>query len=83
MHEVFPVAAGAIIGLATYRFVPAHLRIAVLAVLSVIAGFTASAISGEMELSWGFVPIDILQVVIVAVLTYAASAMWARRTSRI
>jgi hypothetical protein len=83
MHEIFPVAAGAAIGLATFRFVPVRLRWIVLVVLGVAAGVLASAISGELELSLGFIPVDIAQVLIAAVLTYLAARAWQQRTSRI
>lgn len=83
MREIFPVASGAVVGLITSRYIPARYRIAALVVLSLVLGFTASAISGELELSWGFVPIDVLQVLIVAGLTFAAGTLWARRASRV
>jgi len=69
MHEVFPIMAGVVLTVMAYRFADPRFRLAVIAVLAVVIGFTASLISGELELSWGFVPVDIAQVLLAAGLT--------------
>lgn len=81
MHEVFPVAAGIAIGALTLRLAPAGLRAVLLISLSIVAGVLASAISGELALSWGFILIDIPQVLVAAVLTHGLIAAWQRRSS--
>jgi hypothetical protein len=80
MNEVFPVLAGAVIGVVTHRFVPVRLRLMALAALAVLFGTLASVVSGETALSLGFIPIDVAQVLIVAAGTYALDALWQRRS---
>ena len=82
MNEVFPVVAGALVGVSVARLVAGRLRWLVLVALSLGIGVVASAISGELELSWGFVPVDTAQALVVAVLASAASAAWQRRSLR-
>lgn len=83
MHEVFPVVAGAAIGLGIMRITSIRLRLAALAVLSLIAGALASLISGELELSLGFIPVDVAQVFAAAVLMSALVIVWQRRQVRV
>jgi hypothetical protein len=71
MHEVFPVLAGiAVAGLAL-RVNGLKMRLAVLVGLSLVLGVVASAISGELALSWGFVSVDTALVLLGAATTTA------------
>ncbi len=79
MHEVFPVAAGAIAGLAVRGVWAPHLRFAALAVLAVVIGALASIVSGEVELSLGFIPVDILQTFAAGALMLAGATVWQHR----
>jgi hypothetical protein len=83
VHEVFPVLAGAAIGAVVARFLGGRMLAMTLAAVSVIAGVLASFISGELALSWGFVPVDVLQVLLVAVVTSGLVRVWQRRARRI
>lgn len=83
MQEVFPVLMGALIGAGVAMLAPARMRIALPAVLSVVAGFAASALSGELEISPGFILIDVGQVVLVAALTTVVALAWQRRAARV
>jgi hypothetical protein len=79
MYEVFPVVSGIVLGLAAFRYFPARLRWVAVVALSIVLGVTASAISGELAMSWEFILIDSPQVLLVAVITLAACLVWQRR----
>lgn len=82
MNEVFPLVTGALIGAGLWRFVASiRLRWLALLCLSVIVGVAASALSGELELSWGFVPVDMLFVLLAASMTMAVLSLAASRHS--
>jgi hypothetical protein len=83
MNEIFPVMMGATIGALLQLFASGRARVVGLILLSLLAGFVASAISGELEISLGFILIDVGQVLLVGALTMAAVAVWQRRSSRI
>ena len=81
MHEVFPVVTGAVVGFAVQRLVAPRLRLLVLIALSVVVGVVAAYVSGELAISWGFILVDMGQVLVVAMITMALVAMWQRRTT--
>ncbi len=81
MHEIFPIASGIAIAVLVTRLVAPRLRLAVLVALSVVIGFVTSLVSGELALSWGFIWVDALLVLLAAGLTMAAGAAWKRRTT--
>ncbi len=81
MNEVFPVVAGAVIGVLALRIAAFRLRLLVIAVASVVVGVIASAVSGELAESPLFILVDTAQVLIVALLAGAAVALWQRRTT--
>ncbi|MEZ4729326.1 MAG: hypothetical protein R3E79_19520 [Caldilineaceae bacterium] len=70
MSEVFPIVAGVVIGLAIQWIAQPRQRTLVLVGLSLLAGFTASFISGELFMSWDFLLIDIPLVFLAAVVTH-------------
>jgi hypothetical protein len=82
MEEVFPVLAGIVIGLVTYRTAPVGLRAISVGALGVAFGALASWISGELAVSWVYVIIDTAQVVVAAVMTGALVKAWQRRQAR-
>ena len=69
MSELFPVLAGVCIGFVMQWIASQRLRIVALCVLSILAGFTASFISGELFVSWDFLFVDIPLVLIAALAT--------------
>jgi hypothetical protein len=81
VEEIFPVAAGVLVGLVTYRF-SSVVRTALLAVLSLVLGFLAAWASGELAVSWVYVLIDALQVAVAAVMTGFAVKAWLRYRAR-
>jgi peptidoglycan/LPS O-acetylase OafA/YrhL len=83
MQELFPLAAGAVIGLAVQRVRSPRLRTVALVVLCLIFGALASYISGELEVSWGFLSVDALLVWVGALLAVLLVAVWRRRTASI
>lgn len=74
MHELFPVAAGAAVGLLAFRVASMRLRVLLVAVLSVVFGVIATAISGEALISWSFAVVDIPEVLLAAGLVLFAQS---------
>jgi len=81
MQELFPLAAGALIGLVVQRMRAPRLRAGVLVVLCLVFGALASYVSGELGESWGFVSIDAVLVWAGALAAVVAVALWRRRTA--
>jgi hypothetical protein len=80
MDEIFPLLGGVILGLAASQFQP-KLRWAVVGLIAPFVALTASKISGELELDWRFVVLDLAEVALAAVAATAVVA-WQRRASR-
>jgi len=83
MTELFPVAAGVLLGALVCRISALRPRIAVLVVLSVALGALASLLSGELALSLGFIPVDVAEVLAVSALSAGAGAARQRRLARV
>lgn len=83
MQEILPISAGVVVGLICWRIASLRLRTAALVILSVVFGFLASLLTGELALTWGFLLIDIPLVFLVAVGTtlLASYLVRARRTA--
>lgn len=77
MGELFPVLAGVCIGFVVQWIASRRMRIMALVILSIIAGFTASFISGELFVSWDFLFFDIPLVLFTGVVTMLVLA-WQR-----
>ena len=82
MHELFPVLAGLIIGVVTWQLPLRRHRILALVLLSIIAGITASFISGELFVSWDFLLVDIPAVFLAALGMLVGISLWQRRIVR-
>lgn len=67
MHELFPLAAGLLLG-ALLGLVRPSLRLWVGAVGAIALGFAATLISGEFKTSWEFLLFDIPLVAVCAFL---------------
>ncbi len=80
MHEVLPIVSGIALAVLTQRLVAPRWKLAVLVALSLLVGFVASLISGELSLSWGFIGVDALLVLIAAAITLALTTAWQHRT---
>lgn len=78
MEEVFPVASGVVLGLVVAYLVSGRLRGWILAVGSIVIGTTASWISGELKVSWLYLPVDVGQVLVAGALTWILAARWRR-----
>jgi len=82
MNELFPLVAGCVLGIMVAQVSSARLRVALLVILSLIAGAAATIVSGEWETSWGFLVIDVGGVLLAAVGTSMLLARWQRRPSK-
>ena len=80
MEEVFPVAAGAVIGLLVQLVPGPRLRAAVLVALCLIVGALASFLAGELEISMAFISVDTVLVFVGALLAVGAAALYRRRS---
>jgi hypothetical protein len=81
MEEVFPVAAGVLLGLLSFRL-PRSLKAAVIGALSVVVGVLAAWLSGELAISWVYALVDTAQVAVAAVMTVFAVKAWHRYRAR-
>ncbi len=89
MQEIFPVAAGAIVGGLVLLIKTQWLRAAAFVVGCLVFGFLASWLSGELEESWGFLSIDmalvwvggLVSVVIISAIRYFWTARRANPAS--
>ena len=82
MHELFPIAAGLVVGVALALIAP-RLRLWLGVPASVVLGIVATVISGEYQIGWEFLLIDIPLVAVSSVLGLTvARAVRARVVSR-
>ncbi|MEZ4866060.1 MAG: hypothetical protein R3C14_32390 [Caldilineaceae bacterium] len=76
MYEFFPLIAGVLLGALAYPLSNRVLRTVVLVVVSIVIGFVASTVSGELAASWAFLLFDAGQVLLTAFLTTFLLARW-------
>ena len=81
MEEIFPVAAGVILGLLTYTL-RVWLKTVVIGALSIGLGAMAAWMSGELNVSWIYLVIDTAQVGAAASMTAFLVRAWLRRRAR-
>ncbi|HEX5689067.1 MAG TPA: hypothetical protein VFX76_03655, partial [Roseiflexaceae bacterium] len=81
MQEVFPLAAGALIGLLVQWIRSPRLRAIALVALCLVFGTLASFISGELEVSAAFISVDTVLVFVGALVAVVAAAWWRRRSA--
>src|SRR5262245_54072674 len=77
--EVFPVAAGIVIGLGAARLRRPRSRLPVTILLSAVAGFEAAEFTGDVRESWAFLVFDVGQVLVAALVTSALLEIGAGR----
>jgi 1,4-dihydroxy-2-naphthoate octaprenyltransferase len=82
MGEIFPIVAGALIGLLASRIMAMRTRWAVSAILTLLAGAAATFLSGEAEESWAFLLVDIGLVAITAAIVWGIATLVARRVGQ-
>lgn len=78
MGELLPILGGAIVGAAALRMPPSWWRRLFVAVACVVAGALASFVNGELEISVGFVLVDVPLALLGAIVVLYAGA-WTRR----
>lgn len=81
MSELVPLYSGALLGLLVGFLRPSQ-RIAVLAPLSILLGICASAVTGELSITWEYVLVDIPLVAASATVGLAIARGVARRLGR-
>ena len=64
MYEALPLGTGTLLGGLVGAFRRGRAWTALVAVIAVVVGFLAAWMSGELELSFGFVVFDICQVLV-------------------
>jgi len=79
MYELLPLAAGAVLGLWLLKLGSVRFRPAIVAIVSIVIGVTAAAVSGELEASPLFVLWDGLQCAALAYLLIALKPLRERR----
>jgi len=79
MQEILPLAMGVVIGFAVQKVPAPRFRAALLVVLCLVFGAFASFVAGELEMSFGFIPIDALLVWAGALAAVVLTALWRRR----
>ena len=81
MEEVFPVGSGVVLGLVIAYLVRGRFRLWTLGGGSVLLGAAASWITGELAASWGYLLIDIGQVLAAGAMTWILAARWRRHAT--
>ena len=81
MGELFPVVAGVCIGFVVQQATSPRLRMTMMVLLSIVAGFIASYISGELIVSWDFLFFDIPLVFVAAFATSLVLSWQANRSA--
>jgi hypothetical protein len=80
MEEVLPVGAGVVLGLVLANR-GGRWRWVALVALSLLLGFAAAYVTGELAVSWVYVLIDTAQVLAASAMTWLLAARWRRSRS--
>jgi hypothetical protein len=81
MGELLPIVSGLLLGSALGLLRPA-MRVGVGTPLAILLGATATVVTGESELSWAFVLIDIPMVALCSVVGLRSARWFALRRRR-
>jgi len=79
MYEFVPLLSGVVIGLIISQLSNRTYQGIVVVVLSLVLGYAASALSGELALSWVYFLFDTAQVLFAAVVTAFLVMRWQQR----
>jgi 1,4-dihydroxy-2-naphthoate octaprenyltransferase len=82
MGEIFPLVAGALIGLLVSRIAAIRTRWIVSTILTLLAGAAATVLSGEAAESWAFVLVDIGLVAVTAAIVWGIATFVASRVGQ-
>jgi len=74
MQELFPVVSGVVLGIVVAGLRPS-LRLWAGVLLSVVLGLCATVVSGEFEVSWDYLLVDIPLVAVSAGLSFTLARM--------
>jgi len=75
MNELFPILSGLVVG-TLIGFLRPRTRLAVGLVVSVVIGVTATVVSGESQLSWAYLLVDIPLVGLALVTAMLLTSRW-------
>ena len=72
MQELIPIGCGLLLG-AALGYIRPSMRLAVGAALALVLGVCATLVTGEFELTWGYVLVDIPLVALATVLALVSA----------
>jgi hypothetical protein len=72
MQELIPIGCGLLLG-AALGYIRPSMRLAVGAALAIVLGVCATLVTGEFELTWGYVLVDIPLVALATVLALVSA----------
>ncbi len=81
MYEFVPLIGGVVLGLVIAQITGRMRKGIVVVVLSLIIGYAACALSGELALSWIYLVFDVGQVLFAALATQLLLSRWQRRSA--
>ncbi|HRW06426.1 MAG TPA: hypothetical protein P5121_15085 [Caldilineaceae bacterium] len=79
MYEFVPLLSGVVLGLVIGQIANRTVKGLVTIVLSILIGYAASALSGELALSWLYLIFDAAQVLFASVVTAFLLTRWQQR----
>lgn len=79
MYEFVPLLSGVVLGLIVSQLSNRTYQGVIVVVLSLVLGYAASALSGELALSWVYFFFDTAQVLFAAVVTAFLVIRWRQR----
>ena len=82
VEELFPVAAGATVGLLVGSLASRRVRLWVTLALSIVFGIAATVVSGEFRVSWDYLLVDIPLVLVSACVVLIATRTLRRQIAR-
>jgi len=82
MYDLIAIVAGITLALSTQGLDAFPYRVPTLVIASGFFGAIVALVSGELAVSRAFLVFDAIQVLLVACLSWAAIALWQRRSIR-
>ncbi|MBX0331000.1 hypothetical protein K2Z83_25425 [Oscillochloris sp. ZM17-4] len=82
MHELIPVAAGAIVGALVSQLRTTWVKVVVFVAMCLLVGFAMSFLTGELEVSAGFLSVDAGLVWLGGLIAVALAEGWRRYSAR-
>jgi hypothetical protein len=83
VYEVLNIVVGVLIAVIVQRIIDPRLRGALLVLSSIVFGALVNFVSGEIFISWYYLPFDIAQMLISTLATTVLISLWQRRQRRV